>query len=204
MFADNPTDPCLPGGPSNLLCDYQTAPPGSKLAFTTHLVGIQGPLFAPSACDTGVGFSWTSTFNGTSGGVAVTKSSQPVDSGSGTGGIAVTAYSGTPPSSSLPTLLTGIQVSVTVSDLGTDSAIVTITNVSDGTLNGPFQVVLDSLTSGVTLTNPAGTFGGWSYITVPEVTSLNPGQSASTVVEFTNGSDLTIDFVPIAYSGNMD
>lgn len=40
--------------------------------------------------DLGVGFSWTSTFNGTSGGIVTTASYLPIDPGSGLGGVTVT------------------------------------------------------------------------------------------------------------------
>lgn len=85
-FSDTPTEPCLPGGPGAPSCPTR-APAGSKLGFTTHLVGLVGSGPGWGVQDTGIGFSWTSTFNGTSGGVATTKNFKPVDPGSGTGGI---------------------------------------------------------------------------------------------------------------------
>ena len=65
------------------------------------------------------------------------------------------------------------------------------------------QIVLDSLTPGVTLTDASGTFGGWSYITVPAVGSLAPGESASVSVIFKNPANATINFSPVAYSGSF-
>jgi hypothetical protein len=59
------------------------------MAITTHLVGIVGALPGISVQDTGIGFKWTSTFNGTTGGIAVKNSTLPVDPGSGTGGITI-------------------------------------------------------------------------------------------------------------------
>lgn len=87
-FSDTPSDPCLPGG-SGGGCAGKTAPKGSKLAFSTHLVGLTG--FGPGfgVTDTGISFSWTSTFNGTSGSTATTKNNLPPDPGSGTGGITI-------------------------------------------------------------------------------------------------------------------
>ena len=143
-------------------------------------------------------------FNGTSGGIGVLKSDQPADPGSGTGGISVTAFSDSPPSSSTPMLLDQNQISVAISALDSTSATVTITNVSDSTIDGPFQIVFDSLTSGVTLTDAAGTFGGWSYLTVPNLVSLASGQSASMIVQFTNPQSETVTFTPLVYSGDMD
>lgn len=101
-------------------------------------------------------------------------------------------------------LLDGTQISVTVSALTTTSAVVTITNISNVAVDGPFQIVLDSLTSGVILANSSGSFGGWSYISVPSIESLAPGQSSSVAVQFTNPQNQTVTFVPIVYSGEMD
>jgi hypothetical protein len=70
------------------------APAGSTINFTTHLVGIQGTLPGAAVIDTGIGFTWTSTFNGTSGGIPALGSVTPPDPG-GTGAIAVTSYNGT-------------------------------------------------------------------------------------------------------------
>ncbi len=84
-FGDAPADNCLPGG-SGSSCSGKTAPKGSKLAFTTRLVGVNANR---TATDLGIGFKWTSTFNGTSGGVSRTKNSLPTDPGSGTGGVTV-------------------------------------------------------------------------------------------------------------------
>jgi hypothetical protein len=106
-FYDAPANNCLPGG-SGASCGGKTALRGSKLAFTTHLVGV---LPDNSLQDLGIGFRWTDTFNGTSGGISVSNSYLPVDPGSGTGGIAiidvqeittfggisVTTVNGTPP-----------------------------------------------------------------------------------------------------------
>lgn len=114
-FFDRPADPCLPGpggapsatykankmvpGIGGVLTPIQTLcpkldPAGSQLAFTTHLVGLSS---GGGSVDLGIGFSWTSTFNGTVGHIAVTASdpSMEVDPGSGTGGITVTSYNGT-------------------------------------------------------------------------------------------------------------
>ena len=65
-FHDTPTNPCFPGGrgagtPS---CQNMTAPPGSYKGFTTRLAGV---LPDNSPVDLGVGFNWTSDYNGTGG-----------------------------------------------------------------------------------------------------------------------------------------
>ncbi len=216
-YYDAPADPCLPGVSPQVAAQYcggSTAPAGSVLAFTTHLVGIQGDSPNATVVDTGIGFSWTSTFNGTNGGIAVLSATQPVDSGSGTGGITVTAVSETSynqcGASPLPTLLAGSQVSTTGSGLGYSRVsklfigTLTITNDSDSTITGLFQLVLDSLQSNVTLSNETGTFGGWPYITVPNATSLEPGQSASVTVRFSNPTDEILNYSPVVYSGSFN
>jgi hypothetical protein len=103
-FFDSPADPCLPGSQSASTTAYADsvcggagvrAPAGSTINFTTRLVGIQGLLPGASVVDTGIGFNWTSTFNGTSGGIAVINSAIPVDAGSGSGGLTVTSFNPT-------------------------------------------------------------------------------------------------------------
>lgn len=100
-FRDGPSDPCLPGGNpilQELLLCGTGAPQGSFLGFTTSLVGVQqGGIASPPLFQ----WTWISTFNGTSGGVATTSNDQPIDPGSGTGGVIITSINGipqTPPS----------------------------------------------------------------------------------------------------------
>ena len=86
-FFDDATNPCLPGGAA-ADCGGNTAPPGSFMGFHTQLVGVGSdgsPVYL------GIGFSWKTTFNGTSGGTATTKNALPPDPGSGTGGVTVTS-----------------------------------------------------------------------------------------------------------------
>ncbi len=61
---------------------------------------------------------------------------------------------------------------------------VTIQNVSGSAINGPFQILLASLTSGVTLVSASGTYNGSPFLTVSGVGSLAPGQSATVNVQF--------------------
>jgi hypothetical protein len=88
-FSDTPADRCLPGGNSAGVkgCNGSNAPAGSFLGFTTHLAGVN---MDGTATDLGIGFTWTSTFNGTSGGTSTTKNALPPDPG-GTGGVTVTS-----------------------------------------------------------------------------------------------------------------
>lgn len=220
-FSDGPADPCLSGSANGS---------GNKLAFTTHLVGLtgQGPGFGVQ--DTGVGFSYTTTFNGTSGGIHVRNNPLPVDPGSGTGGITITKVNdvtsyqfpksfgvdeinGDPVSSGSvapPLLLGRSQIATTSSGLAfsrvtqTFNGTITITNVGASAIDGPFQVVFDSLTDGVTLTNATSSFGGWPFITVQAVGSLSPGQSASVNVQFKNPANATISMSPLIYTGSFN
>ena len=144
----------------------------------------------------------------------MSRSNGPVDSGSGTGGITITASSETTnyqsDTVSPPTLLTGSQVSVTASKQTYDRAsdtintTVTITNISDSAITGPFQIVLDSQSMCGTLANGTGSFGGWPYITVPEVESLDPSQSAAVALQFSLGPCVPIRFTPLTYAGSFD
>ena len=88
-FFDSPRDPLLPSG--------------SQLVFATELIGELPAyqsgtntdclkLATPTCIDLGVGFKWTSTYNGSLGGVAITASNQPIDpaTADGFGGLTLT------------------------------------------------------------------------------------------------------------------
>jgi uncharacterized repeat protein (TIGR03803 family) len=79
---------------------------------------------------------------------------------------------------------------------------VTITNISSGTISGPFQVLFTVLTAGVTMVNATGNFSGAPYLTTT-VASLAAGQSATVNVQFDNPSFATINFTPVIYSGSI-
>lgn len=102
------------------------------------------------------------------------------------------------------------QISSTSSELVSSSSnqafmgTVAIKNVSGKTIAGPFQVVLASLTSGVTLRNATGLAGGFPYVAVPALARLRPGQLASIKVEFSSPKGKTINFIPLIYSGSFD
>lgn len=81
---------------------------------------------------------------------------------------------------------------------------VTITNVGNIQVNGPLQMVLTSLTSGVSLANASGTFAGLQYVSIPLTGTLAPGQSATVPVQFKDPSNATISFVPLIYSGTLN
>jgi len=80
----------------------------------------------------------------------------------------------------------------------------TIENISNNTIDGPFQIVLTSMPSGVALVNATGTTGGFPYITIPTVSSLEPGQSASVNIQISNPAGVLIDSIPLAYSGSFN
>jgi hypothetical protein len=80
---------------------------------------------------------------------------------------------------------------------------VTITNISTSVISGPFPILFTGLTAGVTLANATGNFSGSPYLTVPAVTSLASGQSATVSVRFDDPSFATINFTPAVYSGSF-
>lgn len=113
-------------------------------------------------------------------------------------------------SNSTLTFLDGAQVLSTSSGLAysrvskTFTGILTIQNISNGTISGPFQIVLTSMPSGVALVNATGIAGGFPYITIPTATSLEPGQSASVNIRISNPAGVLIDSIPVVYSGSFD
>jgi CSLREA domain-containing protein len=108
------------------------------------------------------------------------------------------------------TMLSAAQISTTASGLvysrvsQTFTGTATIKNISGATINGPFQFVLTSLTNGVTLADATGTFNGSAYITVPSVSALVPGQSATVNLRFSDPSNAKINFTPVVYSGSFN
>jgi hypothetical protein len=105
-----------------------------------------------------------------------------------------------PAISSLSTTASGLTFSRVTQ---TYNSTVTIKNNGSSTINGPFQIVLSSLTSGVTLLNATDIFGGSPFITVPAVVSLAPGQSANISVQFRDPTSARINFTPITYIGSI-
>jgi hypothetical protein len=226
-FYDAPADPCLPGGDSSY-CGYVSAPVGSYLGFSTQLVGIIGTYPFAYVQPTGIGFSYIDTFNGTSGGVAVTNSAAPVDPHSGTGGVTTTQFNGKPnyqypksftvssvngqpaPPNVRLSLLTPSQVSVTTSGLAysrvtrTFNGTLTIKNVSNQAISGPLQVLLLALPGNVSLATVTGLFGGSPFLTVPGISTLSPGASVTVKLQFNNPTSTTIKFSPAIYIGGFN
>jgi len=79
---------------------------------------------------------------------------------------------------------------------------VTVTNISSAPLTGVFQLVFASLTPGVTLVGASGSFFNSPYLTLSGLNALNPGQSFTTNVQFSDPSNARITFVPQVYVGN--
>jgi hypothetical protein len=154
------------------------APPNNYALFTCNSISTYFNSCPSSPYD------WSYERNGAIDGM--------VDSDPGTwSGSPVVAF----PASQIAATASGLLYSrVTKTYNGT----VTITNISSGALAGPFPIVFTSLTSGVTLANAAGTIQGNPYIT-PAVSSLAPGQSVTAAVQFSNPSNVVINFAPVIY-----
>jgi hypothetical protein len=73
----------------------------------------------------------------------------------------------------------------------------TITNTSQNQIAGPLMVALGSLTPGVTLANASGTINGTPYVTINSV--LNPGESVTAPLKFSNPANAKINFTPVTY-----
>ena len=114
--------------------------------------------------------------------------------------VLTASSSGTVPPSQVSATASGLAYSrVSQTFIGT----VTIKNIASSTINGPIQIVFTSLTTGVTLANASNTFTGIPYLTLPGVTSLLAGQSATVAVQFKNPSNALINFAPVIYSGSF-
>ncbi len=77
----------------------------------------------------------------------------------------------------------------------------TVKNTGATAIAAPIQVLLTSLTPGVTLANGSGVWNGIPYITVAGSAPLDPGQSESVAVQFNNSANSVITFGPVVYSG---
>ena len=106
-------------------------------------------------------------------------------------------------------LLSPAQVSTTASGLAysrvsqTYNGTITVRNIGSSPIAGPIQIVFTALPNGVTVANATAKFNGAPYLTIPNVTSLPAGQSATVNVAFQNLSNLTITFAPVIYSGSF-
>ena len=153
-------------------CQNSGAPPGSYLRFTTRLVGV---LFGSQPSQPLFEWSWIDNFNGLSGGIARLNSDIQVDSGSGTGGILVTAIDGvpqTPPAVSCratPDSLwppNGKSVSVTISGSITAGTLDLDPNGSQYTVSDEYGQIHPT---GNIAVSPLGTYS----LTVPLIAERN-------------------------------
>jgi hypothetical protein len=158
---------------------------------TTHGFLDQGGTFTPIDVP---GADWTRAFaiSDTGGIVGVYSDS------TGTHGFEV------PPAVNL----SDYQISTTSSGIlynrvsKTYSGTITIKNISYASIGGPFQIVANSLTAGVTLLNANGTFNGNRYLTL-SLSSLGPSQSATATLQFSDPTNVSIHFVPVIFSGSF-
>jgi hypothetical protein len=78
---------------------------------------------------------------------------------------------------------------------------VTFTNTSSQYISGPVSMVLTNLSTGFTLLNAIGAYNGSPYIQVQNYGLLGPGQSYTTLLEFSVGPNALVRFTPVFYSG---
>jgi hypothetical protein len=84
----------------------------------------------------------------------------------------------------------------------TYSGSITIANTGTAPLARPLTIVLTNLTPGVTALNATGQAAGQGpYYLMPGSNALEPGQSATVGVEFSNPANARIDFVVKTDSG---
>jgi hypothetical protein len=77
----------------------------------------------------------------------------------------------------------------------------TVKNTVSSAIGAPVQVLLTGLPASVTLANSSGSWKGSPYVTLPGNAALNPGQSASVELQFTNPAGEEIKFTSVVYSG---
>jgi hypothetical protein len=78
-----------------------------------------------------------------------------------------------------------------------------VQNTGSETIVGPFHILFGKLTYGVTLDNASGEVAGVFYLNIPAIENLEPGQSASVVVQFSDPSSSPISYIPVLYSGKQ-
>ncbi|MBV8830657.1 MAG: Ig-like domain repeat protein, partial [Acidobacteriaceae bacterium] len=78
----------------------------------------------------------------------------------------------------------------------------TVQNTTSSAINGPVNLVLTGLPSGITATNSTGTFNGNPYWTVSGG-SVSPGASVSVTVSYSDPSGASLAFTPQVYSGSF-
>jgi hypothetical protein len=104
------------------------------------------------------------------------------------------------PSTQVATTSSGLAYSrVSQTFIGT----VTLTNIGSTAIGGPLQLVLTALPADVTVVNATGLWNGIPYVTVPNITTVLPGQAVTVPVRFKNSGSSAIAFTPVVYSGTL-
>jgi hypothetical protein len=78
---------------------------------------------------------------------------------------------------------------------------ITLRNISSATINGPFEILFESVSAGATLVNATATLNGTPYLLVPGVLALTPTETSVINVEFTDSSNLPIIYKPVTFAG---
>lgn len=82
------------------------------------------------------------------------------------------------------------------------TASITLTNTSGAMQTGPFQLVFNNLTTGVTLDNATGLHDGSPYITAAAA-PLAPGASLTVPLTFSNPNKAAIGYTNTIFTGNF-
>lgn len=85
---------------------------------------------------------------------------------------------------------------------GKYSGTLSFTNKTAAPISGPFQVVFNGLTAGVTLDNKSGVQGGYPYLTVSNGT-IAPGATVTVSMTFSNPSRAVVAYTPQIISGSF-
>ncbi|GEM_PF-1936494 len=78
---------------------------------------------------------------------------------------------------------------------------ITLVNNGATAIDGPLQLVLKGLPSGVVLSNATGSFRGAPYLTIG--VGLPPGASVTANLSFSNPAKVAVSYTPVTYSGNF-
>jgi hypothetical protein len=86
---------------------------------------------------------------------------------------------------------------------GLFSATLWITNTGSTPIAGPIQVVFKGLGAGIRLANRTGWIGPDPYLTIPNSTTLLPGATVLTQIQFSDPTAAWIIFTPAVYAGTL-
>lgn len=94
-----------------------------------------------------------------------------------------------------------ISQSTLVASSGIYTGQITVTNTGTVPLKAPLKVVIEGLSSSVTVVNSAGTYYGLPYLKLTG--TLAPGASMTAEIQLQNTSNTAISFSPAIYSGGV-